>query len=122
MIEEHQKTKEYQLNIILDKMCTYVGLNREDVNWKDNYFLKHSWTEEQEEDFRQWLIEELRSKYMMFALTGYSSQVFKSKKMRTKVANEFVNWYGWTLQNKELVSDETLGEKVNIKQNPPDNN
>ena len=48
------------LNIVLQKMCSYVGVNIDDINTKEQFWFEaYEWTSEQEEDFRKWLSKTL---------------------------------------------------------------
>lgn len=45
------------LNEVMTKMFSYVGATYEEGSCKEpGWYLKYEWTEEQEEDFRQWFI------------------------------------------------------------------
>jgi len=79
---------------ILKEMCQTVGANYDDIDFKDdNWFLKHSWTQDEEDKFKKWLISYLttntpaRNEVMQFPI--------KRKASIKKVAEEFVWNYGW---------------------------
>lgn len=81
------------LDLILKEMFSRVGLKR--VNTKPkNWFLKHSWTEEEQEDFRKWLV-----KYLMEnkeARQELMQWPRKDKKTIEKLSKEFIMNYGFT--------------------------
>ena len=51
-----EQTKE-----ILTEMCKRVGLKYEDVDFsKEGWYMAHTWTEQEQDDFRKWLGEYLK--------------------------------------------------------------
>ena len=84
---------------ILKKMCSYVGADFNEIDFKSDYwYLKHQWTEEQENDFIHWLTEHHKKKH--------------PPKKALQLANEFVFNYGW--RTSEGVSIDTLLKKIKI--------
>lgn len=62
----------------------------------DDWFLRTTWTEQQQDDFKDWLIEYLKKNPKAIKeLTGLS---LTSKKFRTKVAGQFIFLYGFTVE------------------------
>jgi hypothetical protein len=54
--------KEYgtHLNIILNTMCLFAGVNYNDIDMQeDNWFFKHTWSEETEKEFKHWMVNYL---------------------------------------------------------------
>lgn len=85
------------LEIILKKMCKMVGANFDKIDFKEqNWFQKYSWTEKQQEEFKQWFITYLKSdKEAREELMCFPS---KSKRELDKVWDEFnLNW-GWRVE------------------------
>jgi hypothetical protein len=85
---------------VISKMCTYVGVDSATIDTtKTRWFSKHSWTIEQEEDFKQWLYTQLRSnRPYRLALLNFPNRSEKSYLKR--VVEQFVFSYGWKI--KEL--------------------
>jgi hypothetical protein len=82
------------LNIILEKMFDSVGvIFTEDFCKTPNWFMKYSWTREQEDTFRKWLIEYLYQD--IEARKELMSYAYKNKKSCERAANEFLFNYGW---------------------------
>jgi len=83
------------MKYVLEKMCTYVGANYEDIDFqKNNWYWDYSWTQEQEENFCDWLINKIinNAKIRKEITTLHS----KPSKKRAK---ETVMWFnlmwGW---------------------------
>jgi hypothetical protein len=92
-IRDHKTNnpQQEQLNIILDKMFSYVGIRREDVNTqKENWYLLYEWTPEQEHDFINWLTNYIKTNKEAKKLF---STPFKNK--HKECALFFVANYGW---------------------------
>lgn len=77
---------------VLRKMCDDVGAK--EVNFKEKeWFLKHSWSHKQEEEFKNWLVNYLyrsskaRSHLMRFPI--------KNKELISKFASFFILNHGW---------------------------
>jgi hypothetical protein len=80
-----------ELKTILDEMCSRVGAK--DVNFEeDNWYLKHTWTEKEQDDFINWLanyLYENKEARKMFV------NLRKVKRDCNKASNKFVLNYGW---------------------------
>lgn len=87
------------LKMILQKMCEYVNVDIGDVDFDEkDWFLKHSWTQEQAEDFLNWLANEIRTnKQVREEIWDIFWKPSKSK--AKKMASMFVFNYGWKLKN-----------------------
>ena len=73
---------------ILKKMCEVVGADFAKVKFKSsNWYLKHTWTEEEQQDFIDWLAKFYQKRH------GYT------KKNSVFLANSFVGNYGWKVNN-----------------------
>jgi len=47
---------------VFTKMCEMVNVKIEDIDFsKDGWYREHSWTREQEKEFCDWLINEIRT-------------------------------------------------------------
>jgi len=76
---------------ILNKMCSIV--NAKNINFKKpNWFWDYEWTQEQEDEFVEWLTKHLKENK-----EARSIMHFPAMKDYEKVAKEFVNQYGWKL-------------------------
>ena len=79
---------------ILAEMCKKVNANYKDIDFKsDNWFLKYSWTQAEEDDFKKWLIlylsnrPQVRNEIMRFPT--------KQRASIKKTVEEFIWNYGW---------------------------
>ena len=83
------------MELIMRKMITEIGLTVHDIDFDDPaWFSKHTWTEKQQNDFLEWLIEFL-SDYSHLKEVAQFPFISKSLKMRKKIANWFIFQYGW---------------------------
>lgn len=82
------------LEKILKKMCSYVGVDFKSIDFHDNkWYLKHEWTQEQEEDFKDWLYHFLK-KNKKAQRELYGSVVLQDKNLKVRV--EMFNLsFGW---------------------------
>jgi hypothetical protein len=83
----------FPMSEILFKMCRMVGSNFYKMNFSEtNWFMKYSWTKEQEEKFQIWMTEFLKRKDVMghFMLNNRTT-----KKERGKVVHNFTWHHGW---------------------------
>ena len=81
---------------ILKEMCNRVGQDYETFDFKDpQWFLKHSWTREEEEDFRIWLGKFLKKhKYV-------GSGTKRGQDWGYYEAGKLLGNYGW--RTKEVI-------------------
>lgn len=87
------------LRVILKEMCKRVGAKFEEINFKkQNWFMKFSWTEKEQNEFIDWLTNylyqnsEARKEVMKFPV--------KDKKRCKEVAIQFVSFYGWKTKTR----------------------
>lgn len=80
---------------IFKKMCSYVNVNYEDIDFNENdWYFKYEWSEEQEKDFISWLSNEVRTNNIIRKeLT--SLQYKPSKKKSYSFAINFNLMFGW---------------------------
>lgn len=85
------------LKEILEEMFKSVGVKfSEDLVNYPGWYMKHTWTESQEEEFKKWLIDYLnKNKEARESLMQYPS---KNKKGLIKFANEFIFFCGWSVK------------------------
>lgn len=97
MFKHIMKIKHKHLNKIMDKMCSYVGVKFKDIDpKKPNWFLKYSWTLEQEDDFRKYFI-----KYLMDSAEARKEIMetpIKNKKVISGLVEFFILVYGWKVK------------------------
>lgn len=80
---------------VLNKMCSFAGVKKCNFK-KEGWYLKNSWTLEQQNDFIDWFTKELledkdlRNIVMQFPV--------KDKNKCKKVAESFTWNYGWKLK------------------------
>lgn len=79
------------LDAVLDKMCEVVGAEDVDFN-AQNWFWQHSWTQEQEDEFKDWLTDYLRNRAAQVELMSYPRGAKKDRKL---FAEAFIWNYGW---------------------------
>lgn len=82
-----------ELKTILNEMCSRVNANPEDIDFKSSdWYLKYTWTEEEQDDFIKWLADFLHTNNKarkLFNIIG------NAKKSCNRGAMFFVSNYGW---------------------------
>jgi hypothetical protein len=88
-----------QLRIILEKMFEGTGITYSDQYVKtDDWYLNYRWTEEQENEFTDWLADYLyKNSQARKELMALST---KSKAACMKAAIQFTSFFGWTTSEK----------------------
>jgi hypothetical protein len=83
--------------IIFEEMSKRVGVKFEEVNpWREGWYLKHTWTEAEQRDFRDWLVKYFqKNSQARDELMKYKST---NKQRIEKVANEIIFNYGWKVK------------------------
>jgi hypothetical protein len=85
------------IKYILQEMFKRVGQEYTEEFVKQPYwFTKYSWTEEEQEDFENWLYTELKNNNLLRKETLANNT--KSAKQLKRVAKAFVFNYGWSLR------------------------
>jgi FKBP-type peptidyl-prolyl cis-trans isomerase (trigger factor) len=88
------------LRIILQKMFENTSIEYSDEYVQsDNWYLNYQWTEEQEQEFINWLANYLSENADAREELLYSK--VKSKKMCGLAAKQFVTFFGWTMDLKK---------------------
>jgi len=84
------------LKIIMEEMCNRVGVYFDDIDFKeDRWYQKYSWSEKEEESFKEWLLNYLlKNKEAREELLS-----FKSKTGIKKAVDQFMLGYGWKIIN-----------------------
>lgn len=89
-----------KLEPILKEMCKRVNVKYSDVDFTtSDWYTKHSWTEEEEDDFKVWLSEWIKNNKKDAKLL-WSSHRF-TKKNRQGMAAGFAFNYGWKYKKLE---------------------
>ncbi len=88
-----------QLRIILEKMFEGTGITYSDQYVKtDDWYFNYRWTEEQENEFTDWLADYLyKNSQARKELMTLST---KSKPACMKAAIQFTCFFGWTTSEK----------------------
>ena len=99
-----------ELTRVLSHMCSMIGVNYDDVDFDDPvWYWKHTWTEEKEDEFVDWLADLLyKDTKMRKAILRFPS---KDKKRCKAGARFFASMYGWKLLIEDL--DEIKENKTN---------
>jgi site-specific DNA-adenine methylase len=96
---------------IFKKMCECVGADFDSIDFSDDgeydpetrtyvrkpWYHQYEWTEEQEQEFKEWLMEELKKRKVQKALGCLGGH----KTYRTLVANFFLLQWGWKTEEKK---------------------
>ena len=82
-----------ELETILNEMCSRVNANLKDIDFKSkDWYLKHTWTEEEQDDFIKWLADFLHTNNKarkLFNIIGNSGKQCKRGAML------FNLYFGW---------------------------
>lgn len=82
-----------ELKTILNEMCSRVNANPEEIDFKSSdWYLKYTWTEEEQDDFIKWLADFLHTNSKarkLFNIIG------NSKKQCKRGAMFFNLYFGW---------------------------
>lgn len=87
---------------VLKKMCSYVNVVFEDIDFnEDNWYWKYEWTKEQEQNFIEWLANEVKTN------NGIRKEIttlpYRPSKTRcVAFANHFNLMFGWKTKIEEL--------------------
>lgn len=88
--------EEKDLKTILTKMCEMVGTKYEMVDFTaKQWFWTHTWTQEDEDEFIQWLARFFEKKYFKGNYRGMKHSLYEAKK--------FTYNYGWKVEEKMKV-------------------
>ena len=78
-------------NRIKKKLCSYVGADYKEIDWEntaDPYYWKYTWTNEQEEDFKNWLADYLYS-------SKQARMIYRTPPRNKKQCKECAYWFTW---------------------------
>ena len=83
---------------VLKEMCSRVGVEFEDIDFdKDEWYLDHEWTQDEQEDFIRWFAKFLRNKGVRTEITKYPSLLNNYVK-REQFARQFLTEFGWKVK------------------------
>lgn len=83
--------------VVMKEMCSRVGTTLDKVNFNnDKWFTKHSWTEEEQDSFKNWLTDYLYKS--PGARREIMSYPVKNKKIIRSCSGMFILNYGWKLK------------------------
>jgi transcriptional regulator of NAD metabolism len=95
-------TDNKEVDIIVKHMCEIINIDYDTINTKEeDWYQKHSWTIEQENNFIDWLANYLyTNKQARLELYNVSHKFTKTQ--CKKKAGFFVFNYGWKLLDKQI--------------------
>jgi len=80
---------------LLTEMCKKINVDPETIDFKkEGWFTEHTWTKEQENEYRDWLNEQLynnRALVREISTLGY----FANRKRIESLVDQFILMYGW---------------------------
>lgn len=87
---------------VLKKMCSYVNVEYEDIDFtKNNWYWEYEWTKEEETDFIEWLTNEIKTNNNI--RKELSTLPYRpSKKRCNTFANHFNMMFGWKTKIEEI--------------------
>lgn len=84
---------------ILRKMCDFAGIEYGYVNWSDGSHLQLTWTKQQQNDFTDWLANEINNSALIRRNLTRFPNLVKGKYRSMRLAREFVANYGFRVLN-----------------------
>ena len=84
---------------ILRKMCDFAGIEYGCVNWSDGSHLQLTWTKQQQNDFTDWLANEINNSALIRRNLTRFPNLVKGKYRSMRLAREFVDNYGFRVLN-----------------------
>ena len=91
-----------ELDKILKEMCGRVGAIHKDINFKENdWFLRYSWTQKQEDSFKDWLKKQLNKNKRM--RTSLMAHPYKSN--IDKFVDHFCFSFGWKIKEEDVINE-----------------
>lgn len=87
------------LEIALRKQCEIAKVDFESIDFKeDGWFMKHTWTEAQQTEFKDWLVDFLKVRKNRGGIMSFPS--LADKKSRETCASWFIFSYGFKTRNE----------------------
>lgn len=82
---------------VLKEMCSRVGADYDSVDFqKDGWYLDHTWTTEEQEDFVSWFAAFLKNTGPRTEMCKYP-QLVKTTEERKRFARKFISEFGWLI-------------------------
>ena len=84
---------------LYENMCEKINVDPKSIDYKKQFwFWKHTWTTKEEEEFVDWIIDEL---YTNNAFRRAISKLYyrPNKKLRRKLGREVVDNFGWKIKD-----------------------
>lgn len=95
-LTNEQIKKEFgkHLTVVLKKMCLWVKVEFDDIDFaEDRWFMKHEWSEEEQDAFKEWFTDYLyKNAEARRELTDIS---YRNKRQLRKAAEMFCFQFGW---------------------------
>ena len=80
-------------------MCDFAGIEYGCVNWSDGSHLQLTWTKQQQNDFTDWLANEINNSALIRRNLTRFPNLVKGKYRSMRLAREFVANYGFRVLN-----------------------
>lgn len=89
-----------ELRVVMDKMCSYVGVSSYDINPKEKgWYNKHSWTLIEQDEFGEWFVDYLyNDKEARNVILTTGKRNVPKYKLRRAVLDFILN-YGFSIKN-----------------------
>jgi hypothetical protein len=88
------------LQKVMRKMFSYVDADINETDFHETgWYSKYSWTEEEQEECIDWMINELNTS-KVFREDILKKPTWKNKRNYEKAAHEFTFQYGWAVTQK----------------------
>ena len=88
------------LQTILRKMFDVVQVNPDTFKFTDDWYHKHTWNKEQEQEFKEWFLDFVKLKKNNIGVVQFP------RKLGKKDSEEFFGYfnfmYGWTREDYEI--------------------
>ncbi len=85
------------LETLLTEMCKRVNVDPDDIDFNEHrWFMKHTWTEEEQDEFKRWMNEYLtKNKKAVDEIAAFPNLVKHNKRELIKLINWFILDFGW---------------------------
>jgi hypothetical protein len=83
---------------VLKEMCRRVGAKYEEIDFSsDDWYLKYTWTKNEQDKFIEWFAKYLRNMGPRRELCAFPSLV-RTEPQRIKFASQFISEFGWAIK------------------------
>lgn len=85
----------YGMRVVLEKMFSYVDANLDETDIKkDGWYSEYEWSEEEEQEFKEWLIDQFMNNRRI--RDDVTTMTFTPTRSRAEnAANWFILYCGW---------------------------